>query len=125
MFNEQQSELSPKLATQTELVVPAEATSVLGEGQMTELSESDLDDVSGGFSLGELGSFFQESSSFFSETNIFFEQSSFAGRDGAGGQTTFALQAIESGNTQRAGGFAAGAKYPLRRIAQHHNEQGD
>ena len=113
LSDQQQPEMSTDFAT------PAEATDLVksegggAEGQMTELSDGDLDNVSGGFSggfsFGDLGGFFQESSSFFSETNIFFEQTSFAGRNGAGGKTTFALQTIESGNSQRAGGFGASA----------------
>lgn len=109
MFNEQQPELNSEMAAPTDAdCLVQQGMTDPGESQMAELSDSDLADVSGGFSLGDLGSFFQESSSFFSETNIFFEQSSFAGRDGAGGKTTFVLQSIDSGNTERAGGFAGG-----------------
>lgn len=108
MFNEQQFELDSKIAaapTKEDCLVQQAMTDP-GESEMTALSDSELDEVSGGFSLSDFGSFFQESGSSFSETNIFFEQSSFAGRDGAGGKTTFILQEINSSNIERAGGFS-------------------
>lgn len=104
MFNESQAELKLDVATPNSNDEQLVQTAAI-ESEMAELSDSDLDNVSGGFSFGDLGSFFQESGSFFSETNIFFEQTTFAGRDGAGGKTTFIMQAIDTGSTESAGGF--------------------
>ena len=77
------------------------------EAAITELSEGDLDQVSGGFAidLGDLDGLFQSSGSFFSQENLSMDQATFAGPGGAGTLSSLDYQKIDSGAFQNTGIF--------------------
>ncbi len=70
-----------------------------------ELSEQDLDTVSGGLglSLGDVDSFFQKSGNFFSQKNLSVGQATFAGPNGSGTISSVDFQQIDSGAFQEIG----------------------
>lgn len=74
--------------------------SALESSVITELSEHDLDQVSGGLSLGNLDSFVQNSGNFFSQKNLSMGQATFAGPNGSGTISTLDFQQIDSGAFQ-------------------------
>ncbi|MEM9213203.1 MAG: hypothetical protein AAGD25_02555 [Cyanobacteria bacterium P01_F01_bin.150] len=78
------NEINPEMMTEMPVVDPEETG-------ISELSEGQLDEVSGGFGMnfGGFDSFFGSSGSGYSEENFFSGQSTFAGPDGAG-TTSFA-----------------------------------
>jgi hypothetical protein len=76
----------------------AEQTGIeaIESGALAELSESDLDQVSGGSGLGNLGSFFGSSTSGFSQHETSFGQMTFAGPNGAGSMKFFSDKGVSS-----------------------------
>lgn len=74
------------------------------EGAIVELSDGDLEDVSGGSGLGGL---FQDSGSFFSQENLSLDQATFAGPGGAGTLSSMDYQKIDSGAFQSIGVFGS------------------
>lgn len=75
------------------------------EMAVTELSEQDLDAVSGGLALnfGDVDSFFQKSGNFFSQKNLSVGQATFAGPNGSGTISSVDFQQIDSGAFQEIG----------------------
>jgi hypothetical protein len=75
------------------------------EMAVTELSEQDLDAVSGGLALnfGDVDSFFQKSGNFFSQKNLSVGQATFAGPSGSGTISSVDFQQIDSGAFQEIG----------------------
>ncbi|MCU0525603.1 MAG: CTB family bacteriocin [Elainella sp. Prado103] len=67
-----------------------------------ELSEDELDGISGGMSLnfGDVDSFAQKSGNFFSQKNLSIGQATFAGPEGSGTISQIDFQGIESGAFQ-------------------------
>lgn len=67
-----------------------------------ELSEDDLDGISGGMSLnfGDVDSFAQKSGNFFSQKNLSIGQATFAGPQGSGTISQVDFQGIDSGAFQ-------------------------
>jgi hypothetical protein len=72
---------------------------------VTELSEQDLDGVSGGLAInfGDVDSFFQKSGNFFSQKNLSVGQATFAGPNGSGTISSVDFQQIDSGAFQEIG----------------------
>ncbi|MGB3135199.1 MAG: CTB family bacteriocin [Nodosilinea sp.] len=67
---------------------------------ITELTDGDLDNCSGGCSgFGDIESLFKGSSSFFSQSGVSMDQVSFAGPNGAGSMSSLDAFSTESGNT--------------------------
>jgi hypothetical protein len=67
-----------------------------------ELSEDDLDNVSGGLGInfGDVNSFAQKSGNFFSQKNLSVGQATFAGPNGSGTISQVDFQQIDSGAFQ-------------------------
>jgi hypothetical protein len=80
-------------------------TGAMSEMAITELSEGDLEQVSGGtgLDLGDLSGLFQNSGSFFSQENLSMGQATFAGPGGSGTLSTLDYQKIDSGAFQNIG----------------------
>ncbi|NJO80313.1 MAG: hypothetical protein HC827_18585 [Cyanobacteria bacterium RM1_2_2] len=72
------------------------------ESAAIELSEDDLDNVSGGLgiSFGDVNSFAQKSGNFFSQKNLSVGQMTFAGPNGSGTISQVDFQQIDSGAFQ-------------------------
>lgn len=72
---------------------------------LQQLSEDDLDNVSGGMSLnfGDIENFAQNSGSFFEQTNLSVDQATFAGPNGSGTVSSIDFQQIKSGAFQNIG----------------------
>ncbi len=68
-----------------------------------ELSDDELEGISGGLSLnfGDVGSFSQDSSNFFEETNMGVQQGTFAGPEGSGTFSTVLFNQVKSGASQQ------------------------
>ena len=85
------NEMTPEMMTD----MPAMDTEETG---ISELSEGQLDEVSGGcgMSFGDFDGFFRSSGSGFSEETFFSGQTTFAGRDGAGSSSFAGGSSTES-----------------------------
>ena len=80
-------------------IVLAEAEEA-ANAAMTELTEGDLDNCSGGsLNIGDLESLFKGASSFFSQSGLSLEQASFAGPNGAGSISSLDALKTASGNS--------------------------
>jgi hypothetical protein len=67
---------------------------------ISELTEGELDDCSGGaMSLGDISSLFKGASSFFEQSGVAMEQVSFAGPNGAGSMSSLVGFNTASGNS--------------------------
>ncbi|MEB3294148.1 MAG: CTB family bacteriocin [Synechococcales bacterium] len=78
------------------MVAEGTGIEVTESGALAELSESDLDQVSGGSGLANLGSFFGSSTSGFSQHETTFGQMTFAGPNGAGSMKFFSDKGVSS-----------------------------
>lgn len=76
--------------------------SAISESAAIELSEDDLDNVSGGLGVnfGDVDSFAQQSGNFFSQKNLSVGQATFAGPNGSGTISQVDFQQIDSGAFQ-------------------------
>jgi hypothetical protein len=71
---------------------------------VTELTEGDLENCSGGaLSLGDIDSLFKGASSFFEQSGVSLEQASFAGPNGAGSISSLDALTTKSGNSDAIG----------------------
>ncbi|WP_206602818.1 CTB family bacteriocin [Leptolyngbya ohadii] len=75
------------------------------EAGAIELSEQDLEAVSGGLNLsfGDVDSFFQQSGNFFSGKKLSVDQATFAGPNGSGTISSIDFQQVDSGAFQNIG----------------------
>lgn len=90
------------MTTENTSEIMAMEMSEMAASTAIELSEDDLDNVSGGLGInfGDVNSFAQKSGNFFSQKNLSVGQATFAGPNGSGTISQVDFQQIDSGAFQ-------------------------